>query len=151
VPSGVKKRGIAAKVAGAVILAAGALMAIFVFQQLRGLGGSPEKSVVPPLRLTAQQMSLNWQSFPGRHVAVEFCSALLSGTDRFICRVFDGAREAGYLLLDPATIDPASANWIRANCTTAVSARACTVRATGTLRKGADGRPVLEGAKVELR
>lgn len=144
-PRNREKRSFATKLAVVPLVATAALVAFYIFQQLQSWGpqSSPD---LPSLRLTGQQALLNWQSFPGRRVAVEFCTLGVSPEGRVICRILDGAREAGYIALDEETLDRATADWADSKCAAARAVRGCTVRVTGVLRKGRDGRPVLERA-----
>src|SRR5215211_7151891 len=89
----------AAKLAAGVICVSVLLAALLAIQQLRE-PARPSASLVPPLRLTAQQMLLNWQSFPGRHVTIEFCTVRASAEGKFTCVILDGSREAGFVVLD---------------------------------------------------
>jgi hypothetical protein len=140
-------RSLSAKLGLGVTATALILIVVYAVQQLGG-----ERRQVPttrPLRLTAQQALLSWQSFPGRYVAIEYCTLQTAADGRLLCRIFDGSREAGFVLLERSSIDAKSAEWMIANCSTQPPSRDCTVRVSGTLRKGTDGRPVLEEASVD--
>lgn len=106
------------------------------------------QGTVPPLRVSAQQLLLTWQSFPGRAVSAAFCTVRVRG-DAMTCTVIDGARPVGQIALDRETLDPASSEWAGRNCSTEEIRRTCSVRISGIVQKGADGRPLIERGTIE--
>lgn len=110
---------------------------------------APSALASPPLRLSGSQFLLNWQSFPGRRVVVEYCTIQVTMEDRVLCQVFAGASETGAILLGRETLDQKSAEWAKRTCASLTPLRVCSSRVTGVIRKGDDGRPVLEQASIE--
>ena len=135
--------------AGSVILAATAVIGSYGDRWLRETGAAAPVATSPRLRLSGKQFLLNWQSFAGREVLVEYCTIVASDASHVTCRVFDGQMEMGYVLLDVGTLDPASTAWARQTCATSRPTRNCTSKVSGTIRKGDDGRPVLDHAAIE--
>jgi hypothetical protein len=137
-----------ARWASALLLGAVVLLAAFMF--VRQMKESvTTRDVIPVLRLSPQQLLLNWQSFPGRTVMIEYCTVRVLPDGELRCVLIDGAREAGYVELDRKTVEPATADWAAATCSGKAAARACTTRVTGVLRRGPDGRAFLEQAISE--
>lgn len=101
------------------------------------------------LRMSGPQFVLNWQSFPGREVVVEHCTILVAPNSEITCRVIDGAREMGAIGLDAATLSPADIDWARRTCATPGLSRSCSSRVVGVIRRGSDGRPILDQASIE--
>src|SRR4051812_36540431 len=108
------KRPVLRWVSGLVL---GIFLLLTTFLFMRQMQGSTtSRDIIPLLRLSPQQVLLNWQSFPGRMAVIEYCSirALPDGSLR--CVLIDGSREAGYVELDKKTIEPASGRWAAETC-----------------------------------
>jgi hypothetical protein len=120
----------------------------YSYREMMGPDNSVRTEAVRrPLRLTGKQFLSNWQSFPRRRVTIEYCTVQVGDDGQIRCHVLDGSKDAGFISVDRASLDPKSLSWAEANCATATLGRICTSRLSGTIQKGADGRPmILDGA-----